>query len=95
MHVLEPSVIAPIQLQKCLITQKSKVFLFICFICSLKLLTHGNNENKPHPKKSDTCFSCCYWNLDSLIAHNKPKVSLLKAYNTIHEHDFICISETF
>ena len=38
-------------------------------------------------------FSCCYWNINSLIAHNLSKLSQLEAYNLVYKHDFICISE--
>ena len=62
------------------------------FFCSLILLTH---ETNPGPKKSHLYFSCYHWNVNSLIAHNKLKVSLLEAYNTVHKYDFICISETY
>ena len=65
------------------------------FFCSLILLTHGDVETNPGPKKSHSYFSCCHWNVNSLIAHNKLKVSLLEAYNTVHKYDFICISETY
>ena len=65
------------------------------FFCSLILLTHGDVETNPGPKKSHSCFSCCHWNVNSLIAHNKLKVSLLEACNTVDKYDFICISETY
>ena len=59
------------------------------------LLTHGDVKTNPGPKKSHSYFSCNHWNVNSLIAHNKLKVSLLEAYNTVHKYDFICISETY
>ena len=31
--------------------------------------------------------------MNSILAHNN--ISLLKAYNTIHQYDVICLSETF
>ena len=64
------------------------------FFCSLILLTHCDVETNPGSKKSHSYFSC-HWNVNSLIAHNKLKVSLLEAYNTVHKYDFICISETY
>ena len=66
-----------------------------CFFCSLILLTHGDVETNPGPKKSHSYFSCCHLNVNSLIAHNELKVSLLEAYNIVHEYDFICISKTY
>ena len=66
-----------------------------CVISSLILLTHSDVGTNPSPKKSHSYFSCCHWNVNSLIAHNMLKVHLLEAYNTVHKYDFICISETY
>ena len=57
------------------------------FFCSL--LTHGDVATNPGPKKSHSYFSCCLWNVSSLIPHNILKVSLIEAYNTVHKYDFI------
>ena len=62
------------------------------FFCSLILLTHGDAETNTSPKKFHFYFSCCHWNVNSLIAHNMLKASLLEAYNTTYKYDFICIS---
>ena len=35
------------------------------------------------------------WNVNSVSVHNFSKVSLLRAYTSIHKFDVICISETF
>ena len=40
-------------------------------------------------------FSICHWNLNSIDTHNFAKVVLLKAYNSIHKFDIICLSETY
>ena len=37
----------------------------------------------------------CHWNLNSITSHNSIKVTLLTAYNSIHEFDNICLSETY
>ena len=37
----------------------------------------------------------CHWNVNIVSAHNFSKVSLLRAYISIHKFDVICISETF
>ena len=59
------------------------------------LLQHGDIETNPGPTKEKIKnLSCCHWNVNSLIAHNF-KISPLEAYNAIHQHGFICISETF
>ena len=60
----------------------------------LLLVQHGDNEINPRPKKKQPkYFSCCHWNVNSLLAHNK--ILMLTAYNTIHQYDVICVSETF
>ena len=66
-----------------------KVFALIIIL----LLTHGDIESNPGPKCRTYYFSCCHWNVNSIMAHNK--LSLLSAYNTLHKFDVICISETY
>ena len=36
----------------------------------------------------------CYWNLNSISAHDFSKLSLLEAYISCHTYDIICLSET-
>ena len=71
------------------------IFLFFfSTIISLLLVQHGYVEINPGPKKKQpTYFLCCHWNVNSLLARDK--ISLLTAYNTIHQYDVICVSETF
>ena len=58
------------------------------------LLTHGNIESNPGPKRrTSNYFSCCHWNVNSIMAYSK--LSLLSAYNTRHMFDVFCISETY
>ena len=40
-------------------------------------------------------FTICYWNLNSIAAHNFSKINLLKAYLTIRKTDIACLSETY
>ena len=48
------------------------------------LLTHGDVENNPGPKRrTSNYFSCCHWNVNSIMAHNK--LPLQAAYNTLHK----------
>ena len=62
-------------------------------ICLL-LVQHGDIEINPRPrKKQPQYFSCCHGNVNSLLAHNK--ISQLTTYNTIYQHDTICLSEIF
>ena len=53
-------------------------------------------EFNPGPKPdSSQSFSICYWNLNSMSAHNYSKISLLTAYISIHYFDIIYLSETY
>ena len=59
----------------------------------LSLLSHGDIEVNPGPKRKLSKLSCCHWNVNSILAHNK--LSLIIAYNTVQKFDIICISETY
>ena len=66
------------------------------YFLHILLLQHGDIETNPGPQKEKKKnLSCCYWNVNSLIARNLSKLSQLEAYNSVCKHDFICISETF
>ena len=44
--------------------------------------------NRPGTKPdSNQSFSICHWNLNSMLAHNYSKISLLTAYISIHNFD--------
>ena len=75
-----------------------KALTILLFFCStinfLVSVQHGDIEINPGPKeKEPRYFSCCLWNINSLLAHNK--ISVLAAYNTIHQYHVICVLETF
>ena len=78
------------------IGQNSKIILFffcLFFVLTL-LLKHGDIEINPGPKKKlAKCFSCCHWNVNSILAHNK--LSLLTPYNSALNYDLICLTETY
>ena len=72
------------------ITIITLIFIFALLLC------HGDIEINPGPKKlKKNSLSVCHWNLNSLSAHNFSKLTQLKAYISIHKHDFICLSETY
>ena len=57
------------------------------------LITYGDIETNLGPRsKNSKRFPCCYWNVDSILAHDK--LSLLAAYKST-QHDIICISKTY
>ena len=56
----------------------------------------GDVELNPGPKcKTTQTLSICHWNLNSTCAHNFAKLSLLRAYVSIHKFDIICLSEIY
>ncbi len=69
--------------------------MFVPFI-RLSLLISGDIEINPGPEKP-CCqdISLCHWNLNGIAANNFVKISLLEAYNAVHDYDIICISETY
>ena len=53
-------------------------------------------ELNPGPKaNANKCFFICHWNLNSITSHSLLKVSLLLAYNAVHNFHIICISESY
>ena len=52
----------------------------IAFLAVL-LLSHGDIEVSPAPKRKLAKLSCCHWNANSIVAHNK--LSLKITYNTV------------
>ena len=50
-----------------------------------------NSRRRHTPKAS---LSICYWNLNSISAHNYVKLSLLRAYLAFQKFNIICLSET-
>ena len=67
---------------------------FFAIFAFLLLLKHEDVKINPGPKKEETrFFTYFHWNVNSILAHNK--LSLLEEYNTIHQYDILCISETY
>ena len=67
------------------------IFDYLWFKCNLLLLC-GDVELNPGPKQKNTI---CHWNLNSIAAHNFAKLVLLKAYNSVHKFDIICLLQTY
>ena len=63
----------------------------------LLLICGGDIELNTGPRKNNTSynFSFCHRSLNSIVAHNFSKLSLLEAFNLEHKFDMICLSETF
>ena len=60
------------------------------------IILNGDVELNLAPKrKAAQALSVCHWNLNSICAHNFSKLSLLRAYVSVHKFDIICLSETY
>ena len=60
------------------------------------LMLCGDIESNAGPRPNfGQSSSICYWTLNSIAAHNFSKISLSRAYNTIHSYNIIFLSETY
>lgn len=61
------------------------------------MLVCGDVETNPGPEisSSNQNLSIYHWNLNGVAVNNFIKLSLLEAYNAVHDIDIICISESF
>ena len=60
----------------------------------LILLMNGDIESNPGPKtktEKENFFSCCHWNVNSLLAHNK--LAMLETYNIAHKYDALFLTQ--
>ena len=65
------------------------------FIQHFLLILCGDIEINPGPSNDTKSLSVCHWNLNGIAAQNYVKLSMLEAYNALHNYDIICISETY
>ena len=73
----------------------TKAFYFVCCMALTSFIC-GDVELNPGPKNTKSYhFSLHYWNLNSLLTHDFSKLSLIETYNTHHNFDMICLSETY
>ena len=71
------------------------IFDYLCLRCNLVLL-YGDVEFNPGPKQNTAKkFAIYHCDLNSIAAHNFAKMLLLKAYNSVHKFNIICLSETY
>ena len=59
----------------------------------ITLLMSGDVHPNPGPFISSVKF--CHWNLNSILARNSIKLSLIEVYDSIHKFDLIALSETY
>ena len=70
--------------------------MFHVWLLLIKTKRNGDIEQNPGPKpNSCQSFSFCHWNLNSILAHNFIKLSLLRACIAFHKFDVVCLSETY
>ena len=66
-------------LQCCLIINR--------FLEYLLLILCGDIETNPGPyNENNQTISVCHWNLNGIAAHNYIKLSMLEAYNALHNY---------
>ena len=70
------------------------LFNYLWFTCNLLLLCGDVELNSGPNQNSAKEISVYHWNLNSIPAYNFAKLVLLKAYNSIHMCDIICLSKT-
>ena len=59
----------------------------------IQLIRSGDIEIQPCPIKNALKF--CHWNLNSVLAHDRIKISLLEAYNSIYNYNILVSGETY
>lgn len=71
-------------------------YMFHVWLYLIRAKWSGDIEQDPRPK-SNSCrsFPIYHWNPESILVHNFIKLSILRAYITIHKSDVVCLSETY
>ena len=77
------------------ITVVMNVWITICLYIILISLSEDVQLNPGPRDKSSSAFSIYHWNLNSIMAYNYAKMSLLEAYIAAQKFDVVCISETY
>ena len=79
------------------ISSRTYVLLFIIILHTNDIVSafwRYRKKSRLRPRLLEQ-FSFCHWNLNSITAHTFIKMSLLQAYNSIHNFDIICLLETY
>ena len=67
----------------------------VTWLYIILILLSGDVQLRPGLKdKSNSTFSICHWNLNSIKAHSYAKVLLLEAFIAAQKFDIVSISET-
>ena len=70
------------------------LFIFQHFLTFKLLLRSGDIETQLGTRSKNS-ISVGKFNINRLSAHNVAKLSSLKAFNSVHNFDIICLSESF
>ena len=66
------------------------------WVYNILISLSGDVQLNPGPKnRCDINFSICYWNLNSIAAHNFDEVFHLKAYIAVYKFGIVYISEAY
>ena len=66
------------------------------WLCLTIFKIRGDIEETIDPKyTSNQSFFICNWNLNIITARNYLKISLLRAYISLHNFNLVCITETY
>ena len=72
------------------------VYVHHIWLClTIIRLSDDIEENLGPKRNSNQSFFICHWNLNSNNAHNYLKISLLRAYISLHNFHVVRISETY
>ena len=58
------------------------------------VLLFCSGDIHPNPGTVKRTLNFCHWNLNSVLAHSKIKISLLEAYDSVYHNDIIALTET-
>ena len=74
-----------------------KIILYVVAIFSIvnMLLVLAGVEVNPGPKSKINKYSFAVWNLDSTMATNKCKISLIESLNSVYKYSLFGLCETY
>ena len=98
--MIRNTIVYRVTLTRLLLKYIKEYFLFfqICMLIAyfkFSILLSGDIETNPGPSNVTNSLKVCHWNLNGVASHNFIKISLIEAYNSSHNFDIICLSETF
>ena len=79
------------------LSEKYFLFLFSFFslVIQLLLIISGSVHVNPGPPALRNKISFCCWNIDSLLARDRAKISLIEGLQSVHNFDIFVICESY